>query len=50
MRALDGDEALLAALDRKARDRLRRRLDDRQPARLLSAIRDRARVGSRGPR
>ncbi len=44
MRALDGDEALLSALDRKARYRLRRRLDDREPARLLSAIRTRARV------
>ncbi len=44
MRALDDDEALLSHLDRKARYRLRRRLDDRDPARLLSAVRNRARV------
>lgn len=44
MRALDGDEALLSDLDRKARYRLRRRLLDPDPARLLSAVRNRARV------
>lgn len=44
MRALDGDAALLSGLDRKARYRLRRRLDDPDPARLLSAVRNRARV------
>jgi hypothetical protein len=44
MRALDGDDLLLSALDRKARYRLRRRLDDPNPARLLSAVRNRARV------
>lgn len=44
MRALDGDGALLDDLDRKARYRLRRRLDDPDPAWLLSAVRNRARV------
>ena len=44
MRVLDDDEALLSDLDRKARYRLRRRLRDRDPARLLSAVRNRARV------
>lgn len=44
MRALDGDEALLSGMQRKARYRLRRRLDDPDPARLLSAVRNRARV------
>lgn len=44
MRALDADEALLSALERKARYRLRRRLYDPDPARLLSAVRNRARL------
>lgn len=44
MRALDDDDALLSELDRKARYRLRRRLADPDPARLLSAVRNRARV------
>jgi excisionase family DNA binding protein len=44
MRALDDDEVLLSGLDRKARYRLRRRLDGPDPARLLSAVRNRARV------
>ena len=44
MRALDGDDVLLSGLDRKARYRLRRRLDDPEAARLLSAVRNRARV------
>jgi hypothetical protein len=44
MRALDDDEALLSQLDRKARYRLRRRLDNPDPAQLLSAVRNRARV------
>lgn len=44
MRALDDDEALLPDLDRKARYRLRQRLDNPDPARLLSAVRNRARV------
>jgi excisionase family DNA binding protein len=43
MRALDGDDVLLAGLDRKARYRLRRRLNDPDPARLLAAVRNRAR-------
>jgi excisionase family DNA binding protein len=43
MRALDGDDGLLADLDRKARYRLRRRLNDPDPARLLAAVRNRAR-------
>ena len=44
MRVLDDDEVLLSDLDRKARYRLRRRLRDRDPSRLLSAVRNRARV------
>lgn len=44
MRLLDDDDALLPDLDRKDRYRLRRRLDDPDPARLLSAVRNRARV------
>jgi excisionase family DNA binding protein len=44
MRALDDDEALLSDLERKSRYRLRRRLDDVDPARLLSAVRNRART------
>lgn len=44
MRALDDDDLLLTDLDRKARYRLRGRLDDPDPARLLSAVRNRARV------
>jgi hypothetical protein len=44
MRALDDDETLLSELDRKARYRLRLRLADPDPARLLSAVRNRARV------
>lgn len=44
MRALDEDNALLAELDRKARYRLRRRLDDPDAAGLLAAVRNRARV------
>jgi hypothetical protein len=44
MRALDGDDLLLSDLDRKARYRLRRRLDDPEPARLMAAVRNRARV------
>jgi hypothetical protein len=43
MRVLDGDDVLLGDLDRKARYRLRRRLDDPHPARLLAAVRNRAR-------
>jgi len=42
MRALDGDTAALDALDRKARHRLHARLDTASPARLLSAVRNRA--------
>lgn len=44
MRVLDGDKVLLSQMDRKARYRLRRRLDDPPPAQLLSAVRNRARV------
>lgn len=44
MRMLDDDDALLSHLDRKARYRLRRRLDDPDPGPLLSAVRNRARV------
>ena len=44
MRALDDDDALLAELDRKARYRVGRRLEDPHPARLLAAVRNRARV------
>ena len=44
MRALDDDEALLSGFDRSARYRLRRRLHDPDPARLLSAVRNRARM------
>ena len=44
MRALDDDGALLSQLDRKARYRLRRRLDDADPASLLAAVRNRAGV------
>ena len=44
MRVLDDDDALLSQLDRKARYRLRRRLDDPDPAQLLAAVRNRARV------
>ncbi len=44
MRVLDDDDALLSHMDRKARYRLRRRLGDPDPARLLSAVRNRARV------
>lgn len=44
MRVLDGDDALLSQLDRKARYRLRRRLDETQPAQLVAAVRNRARV------
>lgn len=42
MRSLDGDDALLDALDRKTRHRLRSRLAVASPARSLSAVRDRA--------
>jgi len=38
------DEALLSQLDRKARHRLRQRLDEPDPAELLAAVRNRARV------
>lgn len=44
MRVMDEDEAFRSDLDRKARYRLRRRLDNPDPARLLSAVRNRARV------
>ncbi len=44
MRVLDDDDALLSQLDRKARYRLRRRLDVPDPAPLLAAVRNRARV------
>lgn len=44
MRTLDDDDALLADLDRKARYRVRRRLDDPDAAGLLAAARNRARV------
>lgn len=44
IRALDDDDALLSDMDRKARYRLRRRLTDPDPAQLLSAVRNRARV------
>jgi excisionase family DNA binding protein len=44
MRALDDDEALLSHLERKDRYRLRQRLRQPDPARLLSAVRNRARV------
>jgi hypothetical protein len=44
MRVLDDDDALLSRMDRKARYRLRRRLDDPHPAQLLSAVRNRARM------
>jgi excisionase family DNA binding protein len=44
MRVLDDDDALLSHMDRKARYRLRRRLDDPDPAQLLAAVRNRARV------
>ncbi len=42
MRALDGDDRLLDALDPKSRHRVRRRLDSAAPARLLAVVRDRA--------
>lgn len=44
MRFLDDDAALLSHLDRKGRYRLRQRLREPDPARLLSAVRNRARV------
>lgn len=43
MRALDADELLVSELDRKARYRLRQRLEAPDAARLLSAVRLRAR-------